>query len=300
MAIDAQTLSQLLASARPTNSRCATAGQLAGQLSELHEVFSEIINLFQVEINNLTNNGGGGATTPVYIVRASVNQLGGVPASQIAFQFDGASDLLTYNDQPSGITAGVARNPGRNFQDNEVVKLISFNGTTFLADKISDDDEIIEARVNQPGDVTTDDTTFLFDNAIAIGDGFAPAGGTGIAINITRNAFADNERIVLRLVRNPALLSQYGLPADSQAWVVVQDDDDLGGGTGGGGNYTPWFGIHASDMTNSNRVGLDITALTGYDPTKVQAAGHNTQAGQNGIERQFRWLNIDVIEINLV
>jgi hypothetical protein len=266
---------------------CVRPQDLARSLFTYQNVVEQVFEQVLIEITNVE----GGATTPVYIVRATVNQLGNVPASQETFPFDGATDLFTFTGNPSGVTSGEAINPGRAFQDNEPIKLVSFNGTTWLADKIGDN--VIHARVDKAGDVVASDVTFPFDSAVSLGTNPVPAGGAGIVINRLAGAsgplggaFADNELVVLQLIENPDILVAAGLDPTSQAWAVVQDDDDVGGGgTGGGANEAGFF--IDEDELEDGIVELDRRPPTQYEgqtgsEVKIQLAGH-----YNGAPRWF-------------
>lgn len=225
-------LTKLKGSRRQISTSCVRPQDIAKNLLNLQQLLEQTIEQLTVELTSIINNGGGGATSPVYVIRAVVNQLGGVLADQPTFAFDGETTLFTATGSDPVFTAPedrTARNTtGRFLQDNEVVRLVTFNGTLWLADKISEN--AIRARVI--GNVTTDDATFNFDEATAIGTGGTPAGGTGVAINLPRNAYANDELLVLELVENPDLKVEYGLDPNLQVWTVLQDDDDLGGGGG--------------------------------------------------------------------
>lgn len=268
-----------LRSAKVRAGTCTRPQDLARAVAQYQQTVENVVQEITTELINIINTGGG-ATTPVYIIRALVNQVGGIAGSSSTFNFDGATDLFTYNGSPSGVTTGTAQNiQARAFADNEPVILTSFNGTIWFADKIATN--TIRALVNESGGVITSDSTFDFDNASAI-TGVIPVGGAGTAVNAPATAYADNEVVIL-------------VQADDGTWRVLQDDDDLGGGGGGTGGevYTPGFGIMADSLNNSNVVELDYSSPTGYDPGIQQIPSHNTS-------NEFRWLGISVITINLV
>lgn len=234
--------------ARIKGGMCLTPQDIARVLSGFQALFEETIVNLTTELVNIINTGGGGATTPVYILRARVNQVGNVPATQATFPFDEATDIFTFNSLPSGVTSGVAQNIQlRGFQDNEFVNLTSFNGTTWFADKLASSS--ISARVNHPGDVLTTDTEFLFDNATLI-TGTLPPGGTGTVVNSAPyppHAYADNELIVLNYIESGA---------NSGKWFVVVDDDDLGGGTGLPVDLDAGLGIDSDKLENDSIVAI--------------------------------------------
>lgn len=208
---------QQLRSARVRAGACTAPRDLARAVAQYQQTVENVFQEITNEIINIINTGGG-ATTPVYIIRALVDKTGGVTSADTTFNFDGASDVFTHSGFPSGITSGVAQNVElRNFQDNEVVILTSFGSDIWLADKIERDVNVIRANVD--GAVTTASGTFAFDNATVL-LGFGPTGGTGTAINEPRVALGDDEVVVL-------------FQAQDGSWQLLQDDDDLGGGGGG-------------------------------------------------------------------
>ncbi len=219
MALDAEEIARALANSRVGSVRCSSVQELASQMAEFQAVFENITQQFMTEIINITNTGGGGASTPVYIIRALVNQVGGVTGSQTTFPFSDVTLLFSaVGDQPQ-ITDYTAQNiESRAFVYREPVILTSFNGQMWFADKLATN--TIRAVVDHPGGVTTARLRFAFKDAVAI-TGVVPPDGAGTAENIPNNAYNDGELIVL---------TQNDVTGN---WVVVQDDDDLGG-TGGG------------------------------------------------------------------
>jgi hypothetical protein len=260
MALDAEGIARALADSRVGSVRCSSLQGLASQVAEFQAVFENITQQFMTEIINIINTGGG-ATTPVYIIRALVDKTGGVTSADTTFNFDGASDVFTHSGLPSGVTSGVAQNVElRPFQDNEVVILTSFGSDIWLADKIERDVNVIRANVD--GAVTTASGTFDFDNATVL-LGFGPTGGMGTAINEPRVALGDNEVVVL-------------FQAQDDSWQILQDDDDLGGG-GSGTTYDSGFGIDGSQFLSAT-ISLDIQPATNFndDTGVVQIPGHDS------------------------
>lgn len=242
----------LLRSKRIKAGNCTTPQSLGDNVASYQRIIEKLMDDMATQIINIINTGGGG-TTPVYVVRALVNQVGGVTATTTTFAFDGATDVF-YSVSPSGVTSGTAHNIQRRpFQDNEVVILTSFNGTTWMADKISE--TLLEASVNQSGGVLTTDGTFAFDNAIVRVGSVIPPGGIGTAVNIPATAYADDEKVLL-------------IQADDGTWRVLQDDDDLGGGGGGGGETIQVaVGTLAEDVTITEAdVNMNVLGYTGTNP----------------------------------
>ena len=70
---------------RVSNNLCATPQDIAQTLDEFQQATENIVTNVYNEITNIINTGGGGATTPVYIIRALVDQVGGVATSLANF-----------------------------------------------------------------------------------------------------------------------------------------------------------------------------------------------------------------------
>lgn len=258
MALDAEEIARALADSRVGSVRCSSLQELASQMAEFQAVFENITQQFMTEIINITNTGGGGATTPVYIIRALVNQVGGVTGSQTTFPFDPSSVSLLFSavgDQPQIIDYTAQNIEGRAFVYREPVVLTSFNGQMWFADKLATN--TIRAVVDHPGGVTTVRPRFAFKDATAI-TGVIPPDGVGTAENIPGNAYNDGELIVL---------TQNDVTGN---WVVVQDDDDLGG-TGGGNppgtsvNFKTYILVGNVDTSNTTILVNDTVPAAAWD-----------------------------------
>lgn len=212
--------------------------------------FEEQVNiLIEAYINE---HGGGGGTSNITILKALVNQEGGVDKDDATFQYSSGVALVS----PGTISdSGPCDNTyGQAFVHQEPILLLKKNNGLYTAIKLQEN--WITAQVNKVNGVDRADTEFNIDN-ITLVSGTAPAASPiQVAKNVSQQEFADNDILLLRQ------------GADNK-WIVIRNLSPQTAIFRSAGIAGATYNTTSGVLTMGSGTGVMMlnTSLTQYSPT---------------------------------
>jgi hypothetical protein len=142
-------------------------------------------------------------------------------------------------------------------QNQELVKLVSYDGSVWLADKMGEN--VIVARTSQ--EATTNDPYVYFTAQYAIAGVMPESTDPGVILNVPASDYAANEEVIIELT--DATTDDLG--GTTRLWRVIENEDKFG--TGGGTGTQPPTVIYAMALITEK---VDAAVLMNTSPQTPQ------------------------------